>query len=141
VDSQLALDAQNAREGVISGVLQGEAFRMRLMAVPFVDRDAWVDAVFGIAEIPDDMPGLPRDAVPYLPCGVEEVLGMVAAAPIDAQTEFVDLGSGLGRVPMLVRLLTGARTLGIELQPTLVTKARSCARGWRWITSRFTTTT
>ena len=41
---------------------------------------------------------------------------------------FYDLGSGLGRVPMLVSLLTGTRAVGVEYEPTYVHYARRAAR-------------
>lgn len=110
------------------------AFRKALLEVPFLDRDAWVDSRLGIGELPDDMPGLPRESVPYLPCGVEEILAMVDEAPVTASSEFVDLGSGLGRVAMLVHLLTGARTHGIELQAHLVQQARTLSAGLSGVT-------
>ena len=81
--------------------------------------------MLGIDELPDDAPGLPRESVPYLPAGVEEILAAVLEAPITPRDEFVDLGSGLGRVVMLVHLLTGARARGIELQEALVASARA----------------
>jgi SAM-dependent methyltransferase len=105
-------------------VLQGPALLERLRALPFTERDAWVDALLGIEELPADAPGLPRESVPYLPAGVEEILAAVLEAPITARDDFVDLGSGLGRVVMLVHLLTGARARGIELQEALVHSAR-----------------
>ena len=37
----------------------------------------------------------------------------------------VDLGSGLGKVVMLTRLLTGAAAIGIELQASLVERGRA----------------
>jgi SAM-dependent methyltransferase len=106
-------------------LLRGAALLEELLAVPFVDRDAFVDALLGIDEVPDDAKDLPRESVPYLPCGVEEILAMVREAPLTAADELVDLGSGVGRVAMLAHLLTGARTRGIELQPHLVELARS----------------
>ena len=39
----------------------------------------------------------------------------------------VDLGSGLGHVPLLASILTGARSIGIELEPEYVASARECA--------------
>jgi SAM-dependent methyltransferase len=65
--------------------------------------------------------------VPYLPAGVDEILAMVLEAPIRSDDEFVDLGSGLGRVVILAHLLSGARALGVEIQEPLAIGAR--ARG------------
>jgi protein-L-isoaspartate O-methyltransferase len=39
----------------------------------------------------------------------------------------VDLGSGLGRPALLAHLVTGARAIGVEVQPHLVAQARACA--------------
>src|SRR5262249_29302480 len=42
--------------------------------------------------------------------------------------ELVDLGAGLGRVVLLVHLLSGARARGVEIQAPLVQRARQrCA--------------
>ena len=90
------------------------------------DRDPWVDDMLGLDDAPPDGP-LPRGSVPYLPCGVEEILAMVREAPLRADDRFVDLGSGLGRVVMLAHLLTGARASGIEIQGPLVARARAAS--------------
>jgi predicted RNA methylase len=65
--------------------------------------------------------------VPYLPCGVEEILAMVAGVPLREEDTVVDLGSGLGRVAILAHLLSGAPARGVEIQEHLVRAARACA--------------
>lgn len=125
MDEALHLTAAAAREEIRAGSLRGAAFLDRLLAVPFIDRDAWVDALFGLEEIPDDAKDLPREAVPYLPCGVDEIVTMVRELPLKPEDQFVDLGSGLGRVVMLAHLISGARSSGLELQAHLVASARS----------------
>ncbi len=93
-----------------------------LLLVPASERDTWVDLLLGLEEAPPDESGLPRGAVPYLPCGVAEILAMIPfVRPTDA---FVDVGSGVGRVVLLTHLLTGVRALGVEIQSTLVAIAR-----------------
>ena len=117
-----------ARSQIQTGALRGEALRERILALPRAEREAWVDAVLGIEPSPPDM-DLPRGSVPYLPCGVDEVLAAVEAVPVRSTDTFVDRGSGLGRVAILAHLLTGARTRGIEIQPHLVRSAReTCER-------------
>lgn len=103
-----------------------EAFRRALLTVSPLDRDAWVDRVLGI-ELADDGPDLPRDCVPYLPCSVDTLLRTVEAAAIGPNDVFVDIGSGVGRAAVLVHLLTGASTIGIEIQRTLVEQSRRLA--------------
>src|SRR5262249_53521494 len=108
--------------------LRGAALLDLLRAVPLLDRDAWVDELLGIEPPPSDIPDLPRGSVPYLPCGVDEIVAMVREAPVGPQDELVDLGAGLGRVVLLVHLLSGARARGVEIQAPLVDLARArCA--------------
>lgn len=104
----------------------GVDLRARLEAVPVADRDVWADDVLGLPAVPADEP-LPPGAVPNLPAGVAEILAVIDAVPVTAADQFVDLGSGLGRVVLLAHLLTGARAHGIEIQRSLVDHARSCA--------------
>jgi len=116
-----------AREAIARGSLRGATLAALLQAVPTRDRDAWVDAVLGIAEMPDDDPSLPRGAVPYLPCGVAEILAVVELVPLGPSSVLVDVGSGLGRVVVLAHLLSGACARGIEIQEHLASAARASA--------------
>ena len=77
--------------------------------------------------MPDDGPALPSGCVPYLPCPVDALLRLVEHAPVNASDVFVDVGSGVGRAAALVHLLTGARAMGLEVQPPLVAAARALA--------------
>lgn len=99
-------------------------FGSALLRVPSVDRDAWVDVVFGLDSLPDDDPSLPRGCVPYLPCPVDAVLRIVQHAAVQPHDVFVDVGSGVGRAAALVHLLTGASVIGIEIQRGLVRASR-----------------
>jgi protein-L-isoaspartate O-methyltransferase len=130
------LDASLAREAVRGGQLHGQALRRAIAAVPRADRDAWIDRVLGLSDIPDDGPDLPRGGVPYLPAGVEEILEAVDLAGIDANDRVIDVGAGVGRLAMLVHLLTGASVHGVEVQAALVARAleRVAAFGLRGVT-------
>jgi hypothetical protein len=108
-------------------LIHGPALWEALQAIPAADRDAWVDTLLGIDSPPPDV-DLPRGAVPYLPCGVEEIVTMVRELPLRVSDELVDLGSGLGRVVMLAHLLSGARAHGIEIQAHLVERGRVRSR-------------
>lgn len=98
--------------------------RSALTSVPFGDRDAWLDLVFGLDWVHADGPALPRGCVPYLPCPVDALLRMVEHADVQASDVFVDVGAGVGRAAALVHLLTGATTIGVEIQPELVLASR-----------------
>lgn len=116
---------QAARAEIVAGRLRGAALVERLLAIPYLDRDAWIDEVLGFPPPPADSPDLPCGAVPYLPCGVDEILTMVREVTFEPDDELVDIGSGLGRVAILAHLLTGVPARGIEIQEPLVQLARA----------------
>lgn len=122
---QLRFPAPAARAEIASGGLRGSALMAVLLALPWLKRDAWLDDVLEIEELPADILDLPRESTPYLPSGVAEITTMVREVPIRPDDELVDLGSGLGRVVILTHLLSGARTLGIEIQEPLATSAKT----------------
>ncbi|NVB83278.1 MAG: hypothetical protein HOV81_33205 [Kofleriaceae bacterium] len=124
MDESLRTGAREARAAIESGALRGPALLDLIRAVPFVDRDDWIDEALGFPPPPPDE-DLPRGAVPYLPCGVEEILATVCEAPVGPGDDLVDLGSGLGRVAILAHLLSGATARGIEIQGHLVEAARA----------------
>jgi SAM-dependent methyltransferase len=125
VDDLLRLSARKARVGIKSGRIRGAALLDLLQSIPFCDRDAWTDELLGIESPPPDMPDLPHGSVPYLPCGVEEILAMVREVQLRPDDEVVDLGSGVGRVLILAHLLSGARARGVEIQEHLVRSGRN----------------
>ena len=103
------------------------AFSEALSRVPAQARDPWFDSLCGFHAIPEDDPALPHGSVPYLPCPVATVLAAIAHANVTSEDVFVDIGSGIGRVALLVNLVTGAQCIGLELQPKLVAAARERA--------------
>jgi len=118
------LDPLTARRLVVSGDLRGAALQAELSAVPVLAREGWVDALLALPEPPPDS-ALPRGCVPYLPAAIDDILVALSEAPVTAADEFVDIGSGLGRVVLLAHLLTRAKAHGIEIQRDLVRCART----------------
>jgi len=119
--------AARARSLIESNAHDRAWFRAALLAVPPAARDAWLDLVLDLGELPDDGPDLPRGCVPYLPCPVDALLRMTEQARVGASDVFVDVGSGVGRAAALVHLLTGAAAVGIEIQSGLAVAARGLA--------------
>lgn len=120
------IDPTTLREQLAWGAAPPLHFRSALTQVPVDERDAWVDAVFGIDGIPADEP-LPRGCVPYLPCSVATLLAVVDHADIQSTDVVVDIGAGIGRAIAFVHALTGASCVGLEIQPRLVATARDLA--------------
>jgi 2-polyprenyl-3-methyl-5-hydroxy-6-metoxy-1,4-benzoquinol methylase len=116
-------DVARARAALREGALRGRALRDALESLPLGERDAWIDRVLEIGEIPDDGPELPRGGVPYLPAGVDEILEAVDLATVTASDRVIDLGAGVGRLAVLVHALTGASVRGVEVQSALVRHA------------------
>ena len=90
-------------------------------------RDHLVEEILDIAYPPLDETTLPTDAISYCPSGVAEVLFMLENSDLGPESTFVDLGAGLGKVVLLVALLTGARAVGVEIDARLVSHARAAA--------------
>jgi hypothetical protein len=92
-----------------------EDFRRDLGARPPYERDPFTERVLAIEESPAEERERERDMVHYLASPVEVVFEVIAQlAPDDV---LYDLGSGLGKVPLLVGWLAGVRAKGVELEP------------------------
>jgi len=116
--------AESIRSLIVRSLASSAMFRAALTSVPPLERDPWLDLVFGLQSLPDDSSELPQGCVPYLPCSVDAILRIVDCAGVQASDVFVDVGSGVGRAAVLVHLLTGASTIGLEIQSQLVHASR-----------------
>jgi len=64
----------------------------------------------------------------YQPTPVRHILKLLAVSALSETDVLVDLGSGLGHVPLLASMLTGARSLGIEMEASYVASAEECVQ-------------
>jgi Histone methylation protein DOT1 len=64
----------------------------------------------------------------YQPTPVRFILQLIRSSALTEADVLVDLGSGLGHVPLLASLLTGAQSLGIEVEAAYVASAQECAQ-------------
>lgn len=92
--------------------------------------DALDELLGGLLQLP--VPGIAQvtltpDMVAYQPTPARHVLDLLRRAQPGASDVLVDLGAGLGQVPMLAVLASPARALGIEIEPSLVASARQAA--------------
>ncbi len=116
--------ADQACAALQAGRLTPSSFRRSLTRVEAHTRDAWLDLVLGLEPPPPDGPSLPRGCVPYLPSSVEVLLRASDLVGLGPEDVFVDVGSGAGRALAAIHLLTGARVVGLEIQPELVQSSR-----------------
>jgi SAM-dependent methyltransferase len=106
----------------------GPELRAWLRQLPASERDAAVERHLGLPTSeppPSTAPG--EHLVGYHASGVDSILEALDAVPVVPGDVFVDLGAGLGKVTLLARLLTGATVRGVELQASLVERARVIA--------------
>lgn len=68
------------------------------------------------------------DMTAYQPTPARHILELIAACRISNDDILVDLGSGLGHVPLLVCILRGIRTTGVEVQPDHAASAQEAAQ-------------
>lgn len=129
--------AKQLRSLLIRDRITPAAFLAIFEEVPPQHHDAWLDLLCEIDEIPDDDPELPRGCAPYLPCAVATVVDAIGQANVTANDVFVDVGAGAGRATLLAHLLTGARGIGLEIQPTLVRAAQARSDRLKLSSTRF----
>jgi len=77
------------------------------------------------------------DMVPYQPTPARLILALLQDIRPTERDVFVDVGAGLGTVPTLVSLLTGARAIGIEWHPDYCACARRIVQGLNLATVAF----
>lgn len=119
-----------------AGRLQALVAGYRVTTGPMPDEaegfDALDELVAGVLQL--QAPAAPRTAlapemVAYQPTPARHVLDLLARVDLRADDTLVDIGAGLGQVPMLAGLCSPARALGIEIEPGLVDAARQAADG------------
>ncbi|MGC9521266.1 MAG: hypothetical protein ACP5HG_05215 [Anaerolineae bacterium] len=129
------------RQQIRAGTLRGQALRERLNAYTTYragDRehrhlgfDTLDSAISGLL-LPDDMPDptadLTSEMVSYQATPGSVILERVDRVDLRPDMQFYDIGTGLGKVPMLVHLLTGVPSVGVEIDAALCAYARSQAR-------------
>lgn len=90
--------------------------------------DTLLAGVLALGEPLPDAGPLPAEMVFYQPTPARHIVDGVARAEITADDVVLDLGSGLGHVPLLVHVLTGARCIGVEREGAYVEVAAGAAR-------------
>ncbi len=88
--------------------------------------DELIRGVLPLAE-PEGAVAPGPEMVFYQPTPARHILALIEASGLCEDDVLVDLGSGLGHVPMVASMLTGARAIGIEVDPAYVQSARECA--------------
>lgn len=102
--------------------------------------DILLDGILGIGkEYIGRQPNHP-EMVHYEPTPARAILHLVDTANLPDTGVLYDLGSGVGRVAILLNLLTGTPSKGIEIDPVLAAFARNLAAGLKLTNVSFLTT-
>ncbi|MBV9889127.1 MAG: class I SAM-dependent methyltransferase [Acidobacteria bacterium] len=99
--------------------------------------DEFVAGVFSFTEPATPTIALLSDMVAYQPTPARCVFDLTRRMKLTTRDVFVDLGSGLGYVALLVAVCTKARVIGIELEPSYVRCARQSALELKITNCRF----
>lgn len=99
--------------------------------------DLLLASLFDAGPQPDERVELEAEMVAYQPTPGRAILDLIDRAELRPDDVFVDLGSGLGWVVLLVACLSEARAIGIELEPTYCDAARSLASQLNLVRAEF----
>jgi Histone methylation protein DOT1 len=130
-----------ANDGDAEGARQGLSPGLSPVLSPGLSFDLLDEILCGILQLhePGEVGFLPSsEMTAYQPTPARHILELIAACNFSKNDVLVDLGSGLGHVPLLVSILTGICTLGVEVQPDYVTSAREAAQRLNLSRVRFT---
>jgi SAM-dependent methyltransferase len=89
--------------------------------------DNLINGLFFNRSMPHQTKELEHDMVYYQKTPARMVFDLVEKLQLSAKDIFFDLGSGLGQEALLVNLLSGATTIGVEFEPAFCSYARECA--------------
>ena len=89
------------------------------------------ELISGVLELEEPCTGvaeLPPEMVFYQPTPARHILDLIERAALTERDVLVDLGSGMGHVPLLASICSGTRSIGIELEAAYVNCAQRSAR-------------
>jgi len=89
--------------------------------------DELVGGVLQLEEPDDGHVHSEPEMVFYQPTPARHIFSLIRQTALTATDVLVDLGSGLGHVPLLVSICTCACSIGVELEAAYVERARQCA--------------
>jgi hypothetical protein len=90
--------------------------------------DVLVNGVLQFAQPGAEIAEPAAEMVFYQPTPARHIFELIAHAGLSERDILLDLGSGMGHVPLLAAICTGAETSGVELEAAYVECARRSAR-------------
>jgi predicted RNA methylase len=93
--------------------------------------DIFINRLFPFQYVPRQVFDLERGMVYYQKTPARIVLEFIGKIEFTKDDVFFDLGSGLGQLVILVNLLTGIKTRGVEIEPIFCDYARQSAAAFK----------
>jgi len=121
---------QDIRRGILPALLarcMADAAREDVTGDGYDWRDELLDGVLQLPPPGTAITTLPPDMVAYQPTPARHILALLARTQLTMDDVLLDFGSGLGHVPLLTAICTGAAAIGIEREPAYVDCARAGA--------------
>lgn len=125
-------------EQLRAAVRDGHGARLRAYADPASPSgdhyDALDELLAGVLRLPapgDAIAALGPELVAYQPTPARHAFDLLRRVPLGPDDLLVDVGAGLGHLPLLVAACTPARALGVEIEPAYVASAQACAEDLR----------
>lgn len=91
--------------------------------------DVLVNRLLKAGRMPVPTRDLGSDMVEYYKTPARVVFELAERVKFEPGDVFIDLGSGLGQVVLLIHLLTGVAARGVEIEPAYYAYARRCSAG------------
>lgn len=89
--------------------------------------DIFINGLINLEHMPEQTKELEPGMVYYQKTPARIVFDLIKKSQYRKKDVFIDIGSGLGQVIILVNLLTGMTAKGIEFEPSFCDFARNCA--------------
>lgn len=110
-----------------SGLAHGEGYEYHGEGYDYLD-----ELIIGVLQFEE--PGaavapLGAEMVFYQPTPARHIFDLIRRTSLTERDVLIDLGSGLGHVPLLASICTSARSIGIELESAYIDCARESAQG------------
>ena len=116
---------QEIQQGIVPAILLETSGNPQPDGYDYLD-----ELLIGILQFPEPAGILPLESemVFYQPTPARHIFDLIHRTSLTDRDVLVDLGSGLGHVPLLASICTRARAIGIELDPAYVSCARHSAQ-------------
>jgi hypothetical protein len=99
--------------------------------------DALLGGVMQLQEPGQEIAALAPEMVFYQPTPARHIFDLIRRLRLDDNDVLIDLGSGLGHVPLLAAICTEARCIGVELEAAYVVSAQQSADALNLANARF----